>query len=440
MDPYIIIGTGVAGISAAQAIRQIDATAKVLLIGDEAAVYYSRPGLAYYLTKELPERGLFPFRLEDFERNGYQIVRGGVEKIDPELKQVQLTNGDRYRYERLLIATGSSAATLSIPGADLEGVLTLDNLADARRIAKMAKKARTAVVIGGGITSLEIVEGLIARGVRTHYFLRGDRYWANVLDESESRIIEQRLTEEGVQIHYHTEALQIEGKRGRVSGVVTKAGQRLKCQIVAVAVGIRPRIELAQQIGLQTERGILVNEYLQTDDANIYAAGDVAQVFDPLTGSYNIDSLWDPARRQGFAAGLNMAGEKSIYRKSPPFNVTRLAGLTTTIIGTVGRGVDEDLMGIARGDSETWRQLPDAIAAQRGFDVNQLRILVGKKRLLGAVVMGDQTLSQPLQFLIAGQADITHIRNSLLQPRADIPEILLDFWIRWRSEHATQQS
>src|SRR6185436_20338695 len=140
---------------------------------------------------------------------------------------------------------------------------------------------------------------------------------------------------------------------------------------------------------------------------NIYAAGDVAQVYDPSTGTSILDSLWSPARQQGRAAGLNMAGKKTPYTKSVPFNVTRLAGLTTTIIGTVGRGRDDDLVGIARGDSETWRQLPDSMAAQTGFDVNRLRLLVGEKTLLGAIVMGDQKLSLPLERIISERVDIT---------------------------------
>src|SRR6185436_7640 len=108
-----------------------------------------------------------------------------------------------------------------------------------------------------------------------------------------------------------------------------------------------------------------------------------------------LDSLWNPAREQGFAAGLNMAGKRTAYTKSVPFNVTRLAGLTTTIIGMVGRGRDDDLVGIARGDRETWRELPDAVLAQSGFEVNRVRLLVGEKTLLGAIVMGDQKLSLP---------------------------------------------
>ncbi len=440
MDPYVIVGTGVAGFSAAQTIRQRDPQAEIVLIGDEPEGYYSRPGLAYYLTRELPEKSLYPMDKRVMEPLGLRFIHGRVERVHAGERLVELADGRNLRYRRLLIATGASAARLPLPGSDLKGVVKLDTLADARKIAKLARRRRGAVVIGGGITALEIVEGLLARGMKVHYFLRGERYWANVLDEQESRVVENRLREEGVRVHYRTEASQIEGKRGRVDAVITKTGERIPCRVVGVAVGIRPRLRLALDLGLRVDRGILVDEYMQTSIAGIYAAGDVAQVYDPATGHYNLDSLWNPARNQGIVAGLNMAGVPTEYRKSTPFNVTRLAGLTTTIIGTVGSGMDEDLLGIARGDSETWRQLPDAIVAQRGFDVNRLRVLLGKKHILGAVVMGDQTLSQPLQRLIAARADITPIHRDLLRPDAPLAEILLDFYVRWRNAHVQTQS
>jgi NADPH-dependent 2,4-dienoyl-CoA reductase/sulfur reductase-like enzyme len=149
-----------------------------------------------------------------------------------------------------------------------------------------------------------------------------------------------------------------------------------------------------------------------------------------------LDSLWNPAREQGYAAGMNMAGRKTAYLKSPPFNVTRLAGLTTTIIGAVGRGRDEDIVGIARGDSETWRDLPDAIVAQSGFDINHMRLMIGEKKLLGAIVMGDQKLSWPLQKMIAGGADISSIREKLMLPNAPIADLVADFWVTWRKQEA----
>jgi NADPH-dependent 2,4-dienoyl-CoA reductase/sulfur reductase-like enzyme len=432
MRRYVIIGSGPAGVAAAESIRQHDPHGSIILISAETQGYYSRPGLAYYLTGEIPEDGLYPFSKDDFKRLNLQRIFGFVRAVQPQEHRILLKDGQSIPYDRLLIATGARAARMQVPGIDMEGVFKLDNLADARNILHRTRRARSAVVVGGGITALELVEGLIARKVRTHYFLRGDRYWSNVLDEDESRIVEHRLMEEKVNIHYHTELAEIVGKRGKVSGVLTKGGEHIPCQMALIAIGIRPRIELAQAAGLETDRGIRVDEYLQSTQADIYAAGDVAQVFDPLTGRSVIDSLWGPAREQGRAAGANMAGVPTTYIKSIAFNVTRLAGLTTTIVGTVGRGQDEDLHGIARGDSETWRQLPDAIAAQTGFDVNRLRVLLGEDRLLGAIVMGDQTLSRPIHQLVEHKADIRPIRDQLMASNAPLSEILIDFWTQWR--------
>jgi NAD(P)H-nitrite reductase large subunit len=423
-----MIGSGVAGIAAIEAVRSLDNASEVILVGDDPHGFYSRPGLAYYLTGELHDKALFPRTAEDYRRMDFRYVKGHVTGIQREIHSLELENESSLPYDKLLIAVGAQASPLEVPGANLEGVLKLDHMEDAKRILKHARRGRTAVVVGGGITALELAEGLRARGMRVHYLLRGDRYWSNVLDEHESRIVEHRLQEEDVILHHHAEVIEVTGRNGRVAGVRLLDGQTLRCDLVAYAIGIRPRLELARKAGLAVDRGILVNEYLQTNDPDIYAAGDVAQAYDPMTGRSILDSLWAPARQQGTVAGLNMAGQQTIYLKSAPFNVTRLAGLTTTIIGTVGRGRDSDLVGIARGDSETWRQLPDSIVAQADFDVNRLRIMVGQKTLLGAIVMGDQKLSLPLQRIISENMDISPIREQLLAPKAKIGDVIADYW------------
>lgn len=425
---YVIIGSGVTGIAAIEAIRSLDKTGEIVMIGDDPHGFYSRPGLAYYLTGELHDKALFPRTADDYRRMNFRYVKGRVKNILREEHVVELDGQAPLSYDRLLIAVGAQAVPLKVPGAEFDGVLKLDHMEDAKRILKHARGGKTAVVVGGGITALELTEGLVARGVKVHYLLRGDRYWSNVLDEQESRIVEHRLQMEGVKLHYHTEVVEVTGKRNRVAGVRLLDGRSLKCDLLAYAIGISPRTGLAQQAGLAIDRGILVNEFLQTNDPDIFAAGDAAQVYDPASGRSVLDSLWGPARQQGYAAGLNMAGRQTAYVKSVPFNVTRLAGLTTTIIGMVGRGRDDDLVGIARGDSETWRQLPEALVAQTGFDVNRLRLLIGGKTLLGAVVMGDQKLSFPLEKIISEKVDISPIRERLLAPDARVGDVIAEFW------------
>lgn len=431
----VIIGSGVAGIAAIEAIRSVDVSNEVIMIGDDPHGFYSRPGLAYYLTGELHDKALFPRSADDYKRMNFRYLKGRVVNILRDQHCIELLDKTTLEYDKLLIAVGAQAMPLEVPGANLEGVLKLDHMEDAKRILKHARRGKTAVVVGGGITALELAEGLLARGMKVHYLLRGDRYWSNVLDEQESKIVEHRLREHGIVLHYHSELIEVTGKHGRVNGVPLLNGTTLKCDVVAYAIGIRPRVDLARQAGLAIDRGILVNEYLQTNDPDIFAAGDVAQAYDPMTGRSILDSLWNPAREQGYVAGLNMAGKRTTYIKAPPFNVTRLAGLTTTIIGTVGRGRDGDLTGIARGDSETWRELPDSTIAQSGFDVNRVRLMVGEKTVLGAIVIGDQKLSLPLEKIISERVDISPIRERLLAANARVADVITEFWTNWKPKN-----
>ena len=425
---YAIVGTGVAGIAAIEAIRSVDAAGEIVMIGDDPHGFYSRPGLAYYLTGELHDKALYPRTAEEYRQMNFRYMKGRVKNVLREARALELEGQASIAYDRLLIATGAQALPLEMPGANLEGVFKLDHMDDAKRILKHARRGKTVVVVGGGITALELTEGLLARGMNVHYLLRGDRYWGSVLDERESKIVEARLQVEGVTLHHHAELTEVIGRKNRVGGARLLDGKIIKCDMLAYAIGIRPRLELARQAGLEVERGILVDEFMRTNDPQIFAAGDVAQVYDPFSGRSVLDSLWGPARQQGYAAGLNMAGRTTAYVKAPPFNVTRLAGLTTTIIGAVGSGHDEDVIGIARGDSETWRSLPEAMVAQSGFDVNHVRLLVGEKRVFGAVVMGDQTLSYPLQKIVSEGIDISSIREKLLAPDARIGDVVVELW------------
>ncbi len=433
---YVIIGAGVAGFAAIEAIRSIDKISEIVMISDDPNGFYSKPGLAYYLTGELHDKALFPRTKDDYKKLNFNYISGRVTHILRADHALIIDGKMRLTYNKLLIAVGARATPLEVPGSELDGVVKLDHLNDAKNIIKHARKGKTAIVVGGGITALELTEGLRSRGMNVNYLLRGDRYWSNVLDQHESKVVEHRLQEEGVNLLYNAELQEIMGRNGRMNSVRLQDGRTIKADMVAYAVGIRPCLELVKQANFALDRGILVDEHLQTNDPDVFAAGDVAQVYDPLTGHSVLDSLWNPAREQGNAAGLNMAGRKTAYLKSAPFNVTRLAGLTTTIIGTVGRGNDKDMIGIARGDSETWRELPEAIVAQNGFDVNHMRLLIGEKNVVGAIVMGDQTLSWPLQKMIAGKADISSIRDNLLEPNAALADLIAQFWLIWREKVA----
>ncbi|NMB67238.1 MAG: FAD-dependent oxidoreductase [Chloroflexi bacterium] len=449
MSVYAVIGSGAAGLAAANAIRARDPAGQILILSDDPHGHYSRPGLAYVLSGELPEKQVAQFPRKVFLKQKLQFVESAVQAVYPAEHALRLHNDRALRYDRLLIATGAAAALPDTPGIQLEGVVKLDSMADCQHILRLARRARRAVVVGGGITAIELVEGLAARGVEVHYFLRGERYWSAVLDEVESRIVEARLVHDGVKIHYHTNLVEVQGHKGRVNAVQADENGRpvtLPCQVLAVAIGIQPRMELAVQAGLATQRGIIVDDHLRTSAPDVFAAGDVAQVFDAQSGQYLLDSLWTPAIQQGRAAGANMAGGDVIYEKKFPFNVTRLAGLVTTVIGRVGKGEaaggrpkgDADVAGIMRGDSEEWRLAPEAVVAQTYSGDNRLRLYLKDNVMVGAVVMGDQALSRPIQVFIQQQVDLGQLRERLLAENADVVKLLGDFWEGYRVKHAAK--
>lgn len=421
---YVIIGNGPAGATAAETVRRLDATADIRIVGDEAVPFYSRPGLAYLLTGTIPERLLFSRPDGEYAQLRIDRSVGAVTGIDPERHRIELATGPSIDYDRLLIAVGARALRPDVPGIGLEGVMTLDNLEDARRIIRLARRARQACVVGGGITALELAEGLCARGVETHYLMRGERYWASVLDQQESVFVEARLAEEGIRVHRGLELSGVVGHRGRVAAVELRDGSTMRCDLLAVAVGIEPRLELAREAGLETARGIWTDSTFRTSDPDIFAAGDVAEVLDAATGTRACDSLWSVAIEQGRLAGESLCGGRVQYRRAAPVNVTRIGGIATTLIGgTGGGGRDADLLTLARGDSTAWRDRLDAFTAATEAGVDRVRLLLGDDRIVGAVVMGDQTLSRPLQHLIRDRTDIRAVRARLAARPSDVGEL-----------------
>jgi NAD(P)H-nitrite reductase large subunit len=429
---YVIVGAGPAGFGAADTIRKLQPDAAITIVADDPHGYYSRPGLAYVLTRELPEARLFPISKKRWEQMRMQRVVARAARLDTAARQVVLADGRALAYDVLLIATGSASVTPSFPGSELDGVVTFDHLASLRRILHLARRAQAAVVVGGGILALELVEGLRAQNVGVHYFLRGERFWSAVLDAAESRLVEERLAHDGVQIHHHTEIARVLARkdwRGRehVAGVETKDERRLACQIVGAAIGVRPRLELAADTPIRTGRGILVNERMETSVPGVYAAGDVAQLADPLTGQGQpMEALWPVAIAQGRVAGSNMAGAPVVYRRAVPVNVVRLTGLPVTIIGAVGAGEgDDDLLTVSRGDSELWRGVPGLLMIYVQKDVNRQRLVFDRQnRLAGAVLIGDQSLSSIVLRLIEKQVDLGPYLAQIQAPQANLAEVL----------------
>jgi NAD(P)H-nitrite reductase large subunit len=419
---HVVIGTGIAGLSAVETLRRRDPQARVVMLGSEPHRFYSRPALAYLLADSIPEQQLYIRDEADVRDLGVEIYIDPVVRIDPAAHTVTTASGV-LAYDRLLLATGATAIAPDFAGGELDGVMRLDGLDDARAILARAKKAKAAVVVGGGPTALELADGLRARGLDVHYLMRGPRYWASVLEPAESQAVEDALAREGIDVHPRTQIARVVGDRGRVVAVETDAGDRIGCELVAVAIGVRPRVELARAAGLAIDRGVLTDEYLRTSAPDVFAAGDVAQIRDPATGASHLDVLWSAAMASGRAAARCMAGVWKPYRRPASLNVTKLGGIIVTVIGAVGAGgADDDLVTIARGDSEAWRARPRAWTVEHHRDACRIRVVVDASRVVGAVVMGDPGASRALCRLIEERVDIRAIRPTIERD----PEVAID--------------
>ncbi len=428
MTHHVLVGSGIAALSAAEAIRGVDAAARITLVSEESGPFYSRPGLAYLLTAALPERQLAIRSRADLAALRVERVAGRASRLQPATHELFLADGRALHYDRLLLATGAASIPPGFPGAELDGIVTVDGIDDARAFVARAKKASRAVVIGGGSTAVELAEGLHARGVDTHYLLRGDRYWARVLDEQESALVEAGLARRGISVHRRTEIVRAMGRNGRVMAVDTNRGDLLECQLVAVAVGVRPRVTLARETGLAVDRGIIVSERMESSATDVFAAGDVAQAFDAALGRAVLDTLWSAAAEQGRVAGLNMAGSPAVFHRHVALNVTQIGDLVTTVIGEVGGTEDPDLITITRGQSEAWSGATEGTNLVRHDATDRIRIHINGRTILGAVIMGDQALSLPLTRLIANRVDITPIRAALIEQPGLLASTLFDFW------------
>ena len=412
---HLLIGSGAAALAAAEAIRRAEPAARLTLVTEEPHGFYSRPGLAYLLTGAVPAAQLQVRTRAEVEALGIERVTDRATLIRPDAQRVVLASGRELPYDRLLLATGARSITPDFPGASLPGIHLLDGLDQTMEILRQARRRTRAVVVGGGSTALEMVEGLHARGVETHYFLRGERFWSRTLDPEESALVEARLAAAGIRLHHRTEVARALERRGRLGGVQTTTGAIVPCELLCVATGVRPRTELARASGIAVDRGVLVDQYLETSAPGIHAAGDVAQVRDAGGGPAVLDTLWASAINQGRTAGENMAGARTAYRRPVPLNVTCLAGLVTTVMGDVGGEADPDLITITRGQSEGWHlgHGPASVTGHQG--PSRIRLCLSERELTGAVVMGDQSLAGTVQQLIAERIDITPIRAELLR-------------------------
>ena len=335
--PYVIIGGGLAGTAAAEAIRRRDKTGRVLLICAEPHPPYDRVPLSKdYLLGKIEREQVFLKQPRFYERNKVELLlHQPAVAVDLEQRLVSLANDEQVGFDKLLLATGGRPRRLPIPGADLDGIYTLRNLEDTEAIRSALQGARRAVVIGGGFIGCELAAGFAQLGLATTIVELTPAVLSLVVDPETSEFVASYLRQQGVTILTQTAAARFVGEQGRVRAVATNTGAEIEADLVAVGVGIAPNTELAATAGLTVDNGVVVNEYLEATDS-VYAAGDIARYYSPPLGRHLRVEHYDVALQHGRLAGANMTGERRAYTELPYF-FSFMGELHINVIGDMSR-------------------------------------------------------------------------------------------------------
>ncbi|MDI3471692.1 MAG: Ferredoxin reductase [Pseudolabrys sp.] len=315
-EHFVIVGGGAAGFAAAQKLRHRGFTGKVTMLSNDTAAPVDRPNLSKdYLAGSAPEDWV-PLRGEDWYAENKINLRLGVDvtSLDSQAKKVTLTGGETLTFDKLLLATGAEPVKLNIPGVDQGHVHTLRTLADSRAIIHLAKNAKSAVVIGASFIGLEAAASLRARELEVHVVAPEKRPLERVFGPQFGDFVRTLHEEHGVHFHLENSVTAI-----GAHDVTLKSGDSLAADLVVMGVGVRPRLTLAEKAGLRMDKGLAVNEYLETSAPDIYAAGDIARWPDPISGANIRVEHWVVAERQGQIAACNMLGERIPYRAVPFF-------------------------------------------------------------------------------------------------------------------------
>ncbi len=400
---YVIIGNSAAAVGAIEAIRQYDPENPITVVADEPWHVYSRPLISYLLGGMIDESQM-AYRPRDFyARHRVETMLGvQVVRVNPAEQTLTLAGGGTVSYDRLLIATGGRPFVPSVPGVSLKGVFTFIRWEDVRGLEQAIERygARTALVVGGGLIGLKTAEALIARSLRVTIVELADRILSTTFDRTASKLAETLLRRAGVEIRLGLTVSEIIGREGRVDHAVLQDGERVECDLVVLAIGVRPNVDLIPpDSGIQINRGILVDQHMQTTVPNVYAAGDCAEAYDMLLGVNRPIAIWPNAYRQGYIAGCNMAGVLREYAGGFPMNSVEVHGVPTISVGITDPPDRDSYEVLERYDRE--RPI-------------YKRLVLRDNRLVGVICIGDVDRAGIYTGLIRDRVDVTPFKDHLL--------------------------
>ena len=329
-----IIGNGISGITAARHIRK-KSDMRITVISSETDYFFSRTALMYVFMGHMKFQHTKPYEDWFWKKNKIDLLKAYIHSIDFEAKTLLYDEGE-LSYDILIIASGSQPSKFGCPGQDIEGVQGLYSYQDLQLMEENTSTISRAVIVGGGLIGVEMAEMLHSRNIPVSYLVREDRFWGNVLPSQEGTMIADHLKKHHVDLHLNTEIGKINGdENGRVKSVTLDNGEEISCEFVGLTAGVKPNIEFLRGSPLKINRGILINEYFETNVNDVFAIGDCAEHINPPEGRAKIEQLWYTGRIMGETLARNITGPKQEYNPGPWFNSAKFFDIEYQTYGTV---------------------------------------------------------------------------------------------------------
>ena len=341
MEKIVIIGNGIAGITAARNIRK-KSNFEICVISSETEHFFSRTALMYVYMGHMRFEDIKPYEDWFWEKNRINLIFDHVDKIETSNNSLVLRSGKQVPYTKLILALGAKPNQYGWPGQDLKGVQGLYSYQDLQSIEENSINAKTAVIVGGGLIGVELAEMLNSRNIKVHFLVRENRFWGNVLPKEEGDLIARHIKKHHVNLLFENELDSIlDDGSGRVKAIKTKKGDIIECQIVGLTAGVSPNIDLVRNSEIDTDRGIKINEFLETNIPNIYAIGDCAQFIQPVNGRRPIEQVWYTGRMMGETVAQTICGKRTAYNPGPWFNSAKFFDVEYQTYGMVNSELGE---------------------------------------------------------------------------------------------------
>lgn len=336
-----IIGNGISGITAARHIRK-HSNHKISVISSETDHFFSRTALMYIYMGHMRYKETKPYEDHFWEKNRINLIRDYVHSINFKGKKLQLKNQE-ISYDKLILAVGSTPNKFGWPGQDLDGVQGLYAYQDVETMEHWSKDLKHAVIVGGGLIGIEMAEMFLSRKIPVTFLVREKSYWNGVLPSEESAMINRHIEAHHADLKLSTELKEIlPDKNGRVRAVITNKGEEIECQFVGLTAGVHPNINFLKDSELALAKGILVNEYLETNIPDVYAIGDCAQMQNPRKGRRPIEAVWYTGRMMGETVAHTICKKKTVYNPGIWFNSAKFFDIEYQVYGDVPAKLPED--------------------------------------------------------------------------------------------------